>query len=94
MSYKPFKMKGSPFQRNFGTKRPVLDRGGSLFKYKDEGHFLEKDQTGAPYEKGESDCAECKGKPADCKCPEKYPLGMEDPKYREKIYKKTEVERK
>ena len=65
-----FKMRGSPFQRNFGTKRPVLDRGGSLFKYKDEGHFLEKDRTGAPYEEGSSDCAECKGKPADCKCPE------------------------
>ena len=92
----PFSMKGSPFQRNFGIGRKVLDR--SAFRETD--HFLEKDQTGPPYEKEKKkklaggSCPACDGKKKDCVCPEKYPLGMEDPEYRKKVYKKTEVERR
>ena len=90
----PFSMKGSPFQRNFGIGRKVFDR--SAFRETD--HFLEKDQTGPPYEKEkkekkEGTCPACDEKKKNCVCPEKYPLGMEDPKYREMIYKKTEAER-
>ena len=36
MSYKPFKMKGSPIKRNFGIGNKVLSRGGSLFKFTED----------------------------------------------------------
>ena len=36
MSYKPFKMKGSPIKRNFGIGTKVLSRAGSLFKFTED----------------------------------------------------------
>ena len=46
MSYKPFKMKGSPIKRNFGIGTKVLSRAGSLFK------FTEDDLKKKTYPKG------------------------------------------
>tara|TARA_R100000315_G_C5137816_1_gene78802 strand:+ start:20 stop:385 length:366 start_codon:yes stop_codon:yes gene_type:complete len=98
MSYKPFKMKGSPIKRNFGVGRRELDRGGSLFKftYKD----LEKKFGLGPREISEDDqskeAARVRYEMGVYKVdPTKPPVitDMEDPEQRKLLYNKTEVMR-
>ena len=101
MSIKPFKMRGSPFQRNFGTRRPVLDRGGSLFKFTEDD--LKKKSGFGPIEIQEDDQSKraarakyemgvYKVDPTKSKIPNI--TDIEDPKQRKQLYKVTEKERK
>ncbi len=94
MSYKPFKMKGSPIKRNFGVGRRELDRGGSLFKFTTddlkEKVNLEKKSGFGPIEIHEDDqskrAARAKYEMGVYKVdPTKPPVttDMEDPKQRE-----------
>ncbi len=104
MSYKPFKMKGSPIKRNFGVGRRELDRGGSLFKFTTddlkEKVNLEKKSGFGPIEIHEDDqskrAARAKYEMGVYKVdPTKPPVttDMEDPKQRELLYNRTEVMR-
>ena len=86
MSYKPFKMKGSPIKRNFGVGSKVLSRSGSLFKFTIDD--LKKKSGFGPTEKENKELIHVKGS---------GPHGlfdMENPKDREKLYNITEKERK
>ncbi len=99
MSYKPFKMKGSPIKRNFGVGTKVLSRGGSLFKFTIDD--LKKKSGFGPREIHEDDQSKRAART-------RYEMGvynvdptkppvvtdMEDPKQREKLYNITEKERK
>ena len=105
MSYKPFKMKGSPIKRNFGVGTKVLSRGGSLFK------FTVDDLKKKTYPEGytKKDIEFLKGQNEDVvrsidyltKIPvgpraevKKKTIDFENPKDRDKIYNKTEIERR
>ena len=105
MSYKPFKMKGSPIKRNFGIGNKVLSRGGSLFK------FTEDDLKKKTYPKGytKKDIEFLKEQNEDVvrsidyltRTPvgpraevKKKTIDFENPKDRDKIYNKTEIKRK
>ena len=95
MSYKPFKMKGSPIKRNFGVGTKVLSRGGSLFKFTIDD--LKKKSGFGPREILEDDQSKEAART-------RYEMGvynvdptitdMEDPKQREKLYNITEKPRK